>query len=77
MVFNKFYLVPTDGRKSFYNKCFVEVMGNTATLYSYDTKIMSYNRSTGEVIKYPAYNYSMTTKRHQKAFIAYYDIKNA
>lgn len=70
----KFYLNPIDGRKSFYNKCYVVVDGGTATLYSYDTKIMSYNTETGEIIKTGFYNYSMTTKRHQKAFCAYYGI---
>lgn len=70
----KFYLNPIDGRKSFYNKCYVVIDGSTATLYSYDTKIMSYNTETKEVIKTNFYNYSMTTKRHQKAFCAYYGI---
>ena len=74
MAYNRFYLNPTDGKKSFYNKCYVEKVGNVATLYSYNTKIMSFNTETGETIKYPAYNYSMTTKRHQKAFCAFYGI---
>ena len=74
MVFKKFYLEPVDGRKSFYNKCYVEVFGNVATLYSYNTKICSYNIATGELDKFSAYNYSLTTRRHQKAFFAYYNI---
>ena len=74
MVFKKFYLNPIDNRKSFYNKCYVEVFGNVATLYSYNTKICSYNTVTGELEKFSAYNYSQTTKRHQKAFFAYYNI---
>lgn len=74
-VYKKFYLEPTDGRKSFYKKCFVEVFGPYATLYSYNTKIMTYNTITGELVKHYAYNYSMTTKRHQKAFVNFYDIK--
>lgn len=73
-MYKKFYLVPTDGRKSFYNKCFVEVFGNEATLYSYNTKIVTYNTTTGEIIRHPAYNYSMTTRRHQRAFYDYYGI---
>ena len=73
-MYKKFYLVPTDGRKSFYNKCYVEVVGNEATLYSYNTKIMTYNTETGETVKHYAYNYSMTTKRHQRAFCSYYGI---
>lgn len=74
MVFSKFYLSPVDGRKSFYNKCYVERMGKTATLYSYNTKICSYNTETKELTKFSAFNYSMTTKRHQKAFFEYYGI---
>ena len=74
MTNNKFYLVPTDGRKSFYNKCYVITDGNTATLYSYDTRICAYNTESGELTKYSAYNYSMTTKRHQRAFFSYYRI---
>lgn len=72
--YNKFYLVPVDNRKSFYNKCYVEVVGNIATLYSYNTKIMAYNKVTKEVTTTNYYNYSMTTKRHQNAFKAYYGI---
>ena len=71
----KFYLVPTDNRKSFYNKCYVQQIGNEATLYSYDTKIATYNTLTKELTKTSAYNYSMTTKRHQKAFFNYYGIE--
>jgi len=74
MVFNKFFLSPADGRKSFYNKCYVVRMGKTATLYSYDTKICSYNTETKELVKFSAFNYSRTTQRHQNAFFAYYGI---
>lgn len=74
-MYKKFYLTPVDSRKSFYNKCYVEVVGDYATLYSYNTKIMTYNTTTKEVIKHPAFNYSMTTKRHQAAFIAHYNIE--
>lgn len=74
MPFKKFYLVPTDGRKSFYNKCYVFVSGNESTLYSYETKIVTYNRETGEIIKHSGYNASNTTRRHQKAFFDYYNI---
>lgn len=68
------YLTPTDGRKSFYNKCYVEEEGDVATLYSYDTKIMSLNKVTREVEKFEAFNFSATTKRHQKAFIEHFNI---
>jgi hypothetical protein len=71
----KFYLVPADNRKSFYNKCYVQQIGNEATLYSYDTKIVTYNTLTGEITKTSYYDYSMTTKRHQKAFFNYYGIE--
>ena len=75
MIYNKFYLMPVDNRKSFYNKCYVETVGNFATLYSYNTKIVTYNTETKDVIKHSAYNYSATTKRHQRAFAAYYNIE--
>lgn len=72
----KFYLNPVDNRKSFYNKCYVILVDNIATLYSYDTKIMTYDTTTGEVTKTKDYNYSMTTKRHQNAFKEYYNIND-
>ena len=68
------YLAPVDGRKSFYNKCHVEESGGIATLYSYNTEIMSLNLNTREVEKFDAFNYSVTTRRHQRAFIAHYNI---
>lgn len=74
-MYSKFELKPIDNRKSFYGKCYVEVVGNVATLYSYNTKIMSYNTTTKEIIKYGAYNYSTTTRRHQRAFAAHYGIE--
>lgn len=70
----KFYLNPVDNRKSFYNKCYVLQVGNFATLYSYDTKICEYNTATKELTKFSAFNYSMTTRRHQKAFFEYFGI---
>lgn len=69
-----FYLIPADGRKSFYGKCHVDVFGDEATLYSYNTPICTYNTKTGELVKHEAWNYSMTTKRHQKAFLKHYGI---
>lgn len=74
MIENKFYLQPQDGRKSFYNKCYVVVIGNFATLYSYGSKIAILNTATGELTKTSYWNYSMTTKRHQNAFLAFYGI---
>lgn len=70
----RFTLEPTDGRKSFYGKCYVLEICNFATLYSYDTKIMTFNTETREITKHWAYNYSLTTRRHQKAFCKYYGI---
>ena len=69
----KFTLYDING-KPFYNKCYVEVDGNVATLYSYGKKIMSYNTLTREVKVTDDYNYSKTTKRHQKSFCEFYDI---
>lgn len=74
-MFNKFYLIPTDGRKSFYGKCYVETVGDNHTLYSYNTKIVTYNSKSGEVVKHKDYNYSRTTKRHQTAFFKHYGIE--
>lgn len=70
----KIYLTPADSRKSFYNKCYVEIDGDLATLYSYNAKICTYNTRTGELEKHNAFNYSMTTKRHQNAFFNLYNI---
>ena len=40
----RYYLAPTDSRKSFYGKCYVEEMPNgDKVLYSYDTKILTKN----------------------------------
>ena len=70
----KFELTPQDGKKSFYGKCYVIEDGNTATLYSYGVKICDYNTITHELEKTKEFNYSQTTKRHQKAFFNYYGI---
>lgn len=70
----RFYLDPVDGRKSFYNKCYVETDGTESTLYSYDSMICKYNLVSGVLTKYKAYGYSTTTKRHTRAFINFYNI---
>ena len=67
-------LIPKN-RKSFYGKCYVEENGDIATLYSYDRKIMTYNKATKEVETTFYYDYSQTTKRHQTAFCEYYGIE--
>lgn len=74
-MYKRFYLTPVDGRKSFYNKCYVEVVGDFATLYSYNTKIVTLNLVTKKVNYHSAFNYSMTTKRHQRAFESFYGIE--
>ncbi len=73
--YGKIELQPTDGRKSFYSKCFVEVINEHATLYSYNTRICEYNTETHELKKFSAFNHSQTTKRHQKAFFKLYGIE--
>lgn len=64
---NKYALIPTDGRKSFYNKAIVTVDENGAeTLYSYDTPIIK-RLVSGELVRLWA-GWSATTGRHIKAF---------
>lgn len=70
----KIFELHSDTRKSFYGKCKVIEDEDVATLYSYDTKIMSYNLNTKEVETFAAYNISPTTKRHQEAFVKFYNI---
>lgn len=60
-------LIPTDGRKSFYNKAVVTVDANGAeTLYSYDTPIIK-RLVSGELVRLWD-GWSATTGRHIKAF---------
>lgn len=61
-------LIPTDGRKSFYGKCYVSVASNgDETLYSYHTKIITRRKKGGKLVKH--WNgWSMTTGRHINAF---------
>lgn len=68
-----FTLVP-ENRTSFYGKCFVKEDGNIATLYSYEKKIMEYDKELGSVKVTQYFNFSQTTKRHQKAFCKFYGI---
>lgn len=70
-VLKKIYLDPVDNRKSFYKKCYAEIFGDFVTLYSYDTKIAIYNKVTKELTQTSFWNYSQTTKRHQKAFLTF------
>lgn len=72
----KKYIEPIDGRKSFYGKCYVIEEGNRATLYSYGTVVVEIDTKTREIVKkYKAYDYSATTRRHQRAFFAAYGIR--
>lgn len=65
-----FDLNPIDGRKSFYNKCRVEQVGNISNLRSYNTIVASYNRDTNKMIVRGYY--SMTTARHINSFLDFY-----
>ncbi len=69
-----FELIPADGRKSFYHKCYVTEENGEAVLYSYNTKILSYDITTETITPTKYFNYSATTKRHQKAFYKLYNI---
>ena len=67
-------LKPTDNRKSFYGKCHVEEDQNKATLFSYGVRIATLDLITKEITKHDDFDYSATTKRHQRAFFNYYGI---
>lgn len=72
MITKKIELTPIDGRKSFYNKCCVITKDGVYTLFSYDTPIMSYNRSNNELSFMYKETPSMTTMRHINAFLHYF-----
>lgn len=61
-------------RKSFYNKCFVELYDGIYTLYSYNTPICSYNPQN-DAFKRLYYGYTVTTMRHINAFMDYIGIR--
>ena len=63
-------LTPQDNRKRFYGKCYAINTPTELSLYSYGRLITTINKLTKQEIKTNYYNYSMTTKRHQKAFYA-------
>lgn len=64
----RYELIPTDNRKSFYGKCYVERYENgDETLFSYNTRIMT-RTSTGEYHRHYAGKWTTTTGRHIKAF---------
>lgn len=63
----RYELAPTDDRKSFYKKAFVEIQDDgTETLFSYDTAIIE-RTSQGE-LKRLYDGWTATTGRHIKAF---------
>lgn len=63
----KIELIPCDGRKSFYGKCYVKVSEDGAeTLYSYHTPIIT--RFSDGSLKRLWFGWSTTTGRHIKAF---------
>ena len=60
-------LVPRNGRKSFYGKAKVIVIGNRHYLRSYDTIMGCIEFGTGKVHRYSNYH-STTTGAHVKSF---------
>ena len=65
--YNTFDLIPNNGRKSFYGKAKVTVIGNRAILKSYDTIVCEINTKSGAFKRY--WNgWSATTARHIDAF---------
>ncbi len=63
-------LTPTNGRKSFGNKCFVEDRGETCVLFSYLTEVAEYNSKTNTITING--EYSATTNSHINAFLEFY-----
>ena len=63
----RYYLMPTDGRKSFYNKAVVQINEDgSETLYSYETPIITRDAS-GRLVRLWG-GWSLTTGRHVSAF---------
>jgi hypothetical protein len=61
--------VPFDSHKSFYNKAVLLDDDDTIMLRSYNTIVSYYKRSSGQLSIKGLY--SMTTRRHIRAFIIY------
>ena len=62
-----YYLMPTDGRKSFYNKAVVQINDDgSETLYSYETPIVK-RTAAGQLVKLWD-GWTATTGRHINAF---------
>lgn len=58
-----------DNAKSFYNKAFIEIIGNNITLYSYNQEVLTLN--DGKLIDFPMEKekLSLTTCRHIREFL--------
>lgn len=63
-----------DGRKSFYGKALVEVMGANKTLYSYGTRVATISEQGVEFTR--SAWYSRTTRRHVREFCRQENIPN-
>jgi hypothetical protein len=73
--FKTFYLMPTNGRKSFGNKCHVNEYTNSendhySDLISFGKRVASYNHNTNDVSVYGYY--SATTAIHINHFLEFY-----
>lgn len=58
-----------DGRKSFYKKATVEVVGNNRTLISYDTEICTIYGNNEIELLCAVDNLTQTTTRHLREFL--------
>ena len=62
----KYYLMPTNSQKSFYNKAIVTIENGVETLYSYNTPIIKRLENGTLVRLYDGW--TVTTGKHIKAF---------
>lgn len=68
-----YFLTPTHGQKSFYNKATVLETETTIQLKSYDTIVSTYNKETKE-LSLLGY-FSQTTAKHIRAFCSMFTEK--
>lgn len=64
-----------DTRKSFYGKAQVAQDENDSILYSYNTKVAQIDK-TGKLTLFPAWNYSLTTRRHVREFVKQFNVED-
>lgn len=64
-----------DSRKSFYGKAQVAQDENDSILYSYNTKVAHIDK-TGKLTLFPAWNYSLTTRRHVREFVKQFNVED-